>query len=135
MKCMAVSTCAAIAVTAGGICQMPERLPTRHGLVASEFAISRGDSSEYRQATVQPTISKNNAMRIAKGMTLRQIEAILGAARDESDGAIMIIYPPRVSLAEPASRDLYWVSNEVAVTVRLDLKTDRVSRVWQNPTQ
>ena len=78
---------------------------------------------------VAPRVCLASAKRIAVGMTRRDVEGVLGRPRDESGGTRIGIYPPN-SVHSVEGGDMRWVGRDVAITVRFNLTTGRVSRVW-----
>jgi hypothetical protein len=87
-------------------------------------------------------ITRANADRIHPGMTLADVEAILGGpARDETTGAVAVDRPGPLVFTAPMGRMIYsWQSDEVTIGVQVD-NDDRViertsvhvHRVWTGP--
>jgi len=73
-------------------------------------------------------ISRENAVTIREGMTLTEVEAILGGpARDETTGPVEVgfLAQKRYATATPLQRH-QWKSDEILVTVECDPE----GRVW-----
>ena len=66
------------------------------------------------------------ARRISPGMTVADVECLLGPARIEAGCSTIAHYPPTVCLVltrgGPRESDMRWVSGKVAITVRVDNK-------------
>jgi hypothetical protein len=83
-----------------------------------------------RHQSAPSRISVANAERIEIGMTMFEIEELLGPARDETHGEIA---PPPGTVTRPYMQeggDKHWISQEVAITVRFSYPGERVARIW-----
>src|SRR5262249_55097488 len=74
------------------------------------------------------------ANRIEPGMTLEEIEQILGPERDETYGDWTFFPQPTISLVITKNGPLYqskrWISREIVITIEMDTQIARVHSVW-----
>jgi hypothetical protein len=86
-----------------------------------------------QSAPASGPITTEDARRLVPGMTLAQVERILGPARVEADSRCLLLYPPsELVITRDGSlyADMHWASGAVSVTVRVNNKTRCVKHVW-----
>ncbi len=84
-------------------------------------------------AAMPGPITPERACRIVPGMTLKEVERVLGPARVEPNRSCLPLYPPGSVVMTnngPLYADRQWVSGAVAITVRVNNQSKCVKQVW-----
>jgi hypothetical protein len=75
-------------------------------------------------------ITEQAAEAVRPGMTLTEVEGILGPERDEMGGRVIALMPPLPRDNPKTILDRQWVSKRAAITVWFDRDTGRVVDVF-----
>ena len=103
--------------------------------VATALILSAGLFLAFRPAQ----ITAKNAERIVVGMSLSEVETVLGPARDDSScGKLqnsIDCYPPNFGLFMPLTTTRYWICDDLEIAVVFCRRSATVASVVQSKPQ
>jgi hypothetical protein len=77
-----------------------------------------------------PRITEEAARNILPGMTLREVEDMLGPERDETDGLVIAPCIPGVKSSPRPTDERRWISERAVITALIDRETGCVAGAW-----